>query len=100
MQMVEFIRMFEDCRRRVMVSQQPSCLYVSYIFERQLFEDGTNEVIVEHGPRLARTASQRSFGEAAEVHPPKSPDRSRRPRRPCLRDLRRGIHAHPGDGRP
>lgn len=45
LQVVEFIRLFEDAADE-MVTQQPSCLYVSYIYEKQLFEDGTNDVIV------------------------------------------------------
>jgi TetR/AcrR family transcriptional repressor of nem operon len=43
-QVVAFIQSFEDAAEE-MVAQQPSCLYVSYIFERQLFDDGTNDVI-------------------------------------------------------
>lgn len=45
-QVVAFIRFFEAAAEE-MVAQQPSCLYVSYIFERQLFDDGTNDVIVD-----------------------------------------------------
>jgi TetR/AcrR family transcriptional repressor of nem operon len=70
-QAVEFIRMFEDAADE-MVSQQPSCLYVSYIFEKQLFEDGTNDVIagavVAWRERLADKLRQ-----AAERHPPREP---------------------------
>ena len=70
-QVVEFIRLFEDAAEE-MVSQQPSCLYVSYIYERQLFEDGTNDVIV--GAVLAwRERLAAKLREAAEVHPPKTP---------------------------
>lgn len=43
-QLVAFIRLFEDAADE-MVAQQPSCLYVSYIYERQLFDDGTNDLI-------------------------------------------------------
>jgi TetR/AcrR family transcriptional regulator, transcriptional repressor for nem operon len=70
-QVVEFIRLFEDAADE-MVSQQPSCLYVSYIYERQLFEDGTNEVIV--GAVLAwRDRIARKLRDAAELHPPIAP---------------------------
>ena len=69
MQIVEFIRRFEDAADE-MVSQQPSCLYVSYVFEKQLFEDGTNDVIV--GAVLAwRERLAEKLRRAAEVHPPK-----------------------------
>ena len=70
-QVVEFIRMFEDAADE-MVSQQPSCLYVSYIFDRQLFEDGTNDVIA--GAVLAwRERLAEKLREAAIVHPPTAP---------------------------
>lgn len=70
-QVVEFIRLFEDAADE-MVSQQPSCLYVSYIYDKQLFEDGTNDVIV--GAVLAwRERLAEKLREAAVVHPPKAP---------------------------
>jgi TetR/AcrR family transcriptional repressor of nem operon len=43
-QVVEFLRLFEQGAEET-VSQQPSCLYVSYIFDKQLFVDGTNDLI-------------------------------------------------------
>lgn len=71
LQVVEFIRLFEGAADE-MASQQPSCLYVSYIYEKQLFEDGTNDVIVEvvlaWRERLAA-----KLREAAEAHPPRMP---------------------------
>ena len=70
-QVVEFIRLFEDAANE-MVSQQPSCLYVTYIYEKQLFEDGTNDVIV--GAVLAwRERLAGKLREAADVHPPRIP---------------------------
>jgi TetR/AcrR family transcriptional repressor of nem operon len=67
-QLVEFIRLFEDAADE-MVTQQPSCLYVSYIYDRQLFEDGTNDVIV--GAVLAwRERLAEKLRAAAEAHPP------------------------------
>lgn len=70
-QVVEFIRLFEDGADE-MVSQQPSCLYVTYIYEKQLFEDGTNDVIV--GAVLAwRERLAGKLREAADVHPPRIP---------------------------
>ena len=59
-QLVIFVRCFEEAADE-MVAEQPSCLYVSYIFERQLFEDGTNDVIVEAlSSRTARGSQRRS----------------------------------------
>jgi TetR/AcrR family transcriptional repressor of nem operon len=70
-QVIEFIRLFEDVAGE-MVSQQPSCLYVSYVFEKQLFEDGTNDIIV--GAVLAwRERLAEKIREAAEAHPPRTP---------------------------
>jgi TetR/AcrR family transcriptional repressor of nem operon len=70
-QLVAFIRAFEETADEL-VSQQPSCLYVSYVFERQLFDDGTNEVIVDallaYRERIAA-----KIAAAAELHPTSSP---------------------------
>ena len=70
-QVVRFLKMFEDSAE-VTVSQQPSCLYVSYIFDRQLFEDGTNEVIASTVLAWRHRLAEK-LREAAEVHPPKHP---------------------------
>lgn len=67
-QVVAFIRMFEHAADE-MVAQQPSCLYVSYIFDRQLFDDGTNDVIA--GTVVAwRERLQERLRAAADEHPP------------------------------
>jgi TetR/AcrR family transcriptional repressor of nem operon len=70
-QVLEFVRLFEEAADE-MVAQQPSCLYVSYIYDRQLFEDGTNDVIVG-----AVTAWRERLADklraAAELHPPAAP---------------------------
>jgi TetR/AcrR family transcriptional repressor of nem operon len=70
-QMVEFIRLFEHAADE-MVSQQPSCLYVSYIYDRQLSEDGTNDLIVG-AVRAWRERLAEKLRDAAEVHPPRVP---------------------------
>ncbi len=70
-QAVTFLRLFEDVADET-VSQQPSCLYVSYIYDRRLLEDGTNEVIsaafIAWRERLAE-----KLRAAAEWHPPRVP---------------------------
>jgi TetR/AcrR family transcriptional regulator, transcriptional repressor for nem operon len=70
-QLVAFIRAFEDVADEL-VSQQPSCLYVSYVFERQLFDNGTNDVIVDallaYRQRLAE-----KIAAAVEHRPPAVP---------------------------
>lgn len=67
-QLVTFIRLFEEAADEL-VSQQPSCLYVSYIYERQLFDDGTNDVIA--GAILAyRRRLAEKIVAAAALHPP------------------------------
>lgn len=67
-QLVAFIRSFEEAADEL-VSQQPSCLYVSYIYDRQLFDDGTNEVIVEAILAYRRRLAEK-IADAAEMHPP------------------------------
>lgn len=70
-QLVEFIRLFEDAAEET-VAQQPSCLYVSYIFDRQLFEDGTNDMIVDAVLTWRRRIAEK-IRLAAEAHRPAIP---------------------------
>jgi TetR/AcrR family transcriptional repressor of nem operon len=67
-QLVTFIRLFEEAADEL-VSQQPSCLYVSFIYERQLFDDGTNDVIAEAILTYRRRLAEKIVA-AAELHPP------------------------------
>lgn len=68
-QVVAFLRLFEEAAENT-VAQQPSCLYVSYIFDRQLFVDGTNDVIA--GAFIAwRQRLAEKLRSAAEAHPPR-----------------------------
>ncbi len=67
-QLVSFIRFFEDAADQ-MVAQQPSCLYVSYVYEKQLFDDGTNEVIAD-ALRAYRDRIAEKIRAAIELHPP------------------------------
>ncbi len=70
-QLVAFLRCFEGAADEI-VAEQPSCLYVSYIFERQLFDDGTNDVIMD--ALLAyRTKIAEKIAAAIELHPPVIP---------------------------
>jgi TetR/AcrR family transcriptional repressor of nem operon len=70
-QLVAFIRAFEDAAEEI-VSQQPSCLYVSYVYERQLFDDGTNDLIA--GALLAyRDRVADKVSAAVELHRPTVP---------------------------
>ena len=71
LQVVAFIRLYEDAADE-MVNEQPSCLYVSYVYERQLFEDGTNELIVE-AIRAWRDRIAEKLRAAAALHPPVTP---------------------------
>jgi TetR/AcrR family transcriptional regulator, transcriptional repressor for nem operon len=68
-QVLAFLRLFEEGAKDT-VSQQPSCLYVSYIFDKQLFVDGTNDVIA--GAFTAwRTRLAEKLEEAAKTRPPR-----------------------------
>jgi TetR/AcrR family transcriptional repressor of nem operon len=70
-QVLEFVRLFEDAADE-MVTQQPSCLYVSYIYDRQLFEDGTNDIIVA-AVKAWRERLAEKLRAAAKSHPPTAP---------------------------
>jgi TetR/AcrR family transcriptional repressor of nem operon len=69
-QVVAFIRLFEEAAEEL-VTVQPSCLYVSYIYERQLFDDGTNEVIAE-AVLAWRSRLLEKLEAAAVLHPPRT----------------------------
>lgn len=70
-QIVAFIRLFEEAADDL-VAQQPSCLYVSYIYDRQLSGDGTNDVIAE--VLLAyRSRILEKIVAAIELHRPSTP---------------------------
>jgi TetR/AcrR family transcriptional repressor of nem operon len=70
-QLLTFVRCFEEAADE-MVAEQPSCLYVSYIFDRQLSDDGTNDVIAQallaYRSRLAE-----KIAAAIEGRPPVIP---------------------------
>ncbi len=67
-QVVTFIRLFEEAADQT-VAEQPSCLYVSYVFEQQLYEDGTVDVIVDTVLTWRRRLADK-LRAAAEIHPP------------------------------
>jgi TetR/AcrR family transcriptional repressor of nem operon len=67
-QVVAFVRLFEEAADEI-VAQQPSCLYVSYVFDKQLFDDGTNDVIVD-ALVTWRERLREQLEAAAERHPP------------------------------
>lgn len=67
-QLVTFIRLFEQAADEL-VAQQPSCLYVSYIFDKQLFDNGTNDVIVDVLLTYRRRLGEK-IAAAAKLHPP------------------------------
>ena len=70
-QVLAFLKLFEEVARDT-VSQQPSCLYVSYIFEGQLFANGTNDII--SGAFMAwRETLAAKLREAVDAHPPRAP---------------------------
>ncbi len=70
-QIVAFVRLFEDAAEE-MVSQQPSCLYVSYVYEKQLFDDGTIDVIADVLLTYRRRLAEK-IEAAAALHPPPFP---------------------------
>lgn len=46
-QLIAFIRLFEEIGDEIADEQQNSCLYISFVHDRQLTSDGSTEVITE-----------------------------------------------------
>ena len=69
-QVIAFIRLFEEAADEI-VAEQPSCLYVSFIYDRQLTEDGTTEMIVD-AIVAWRDLLRAKLQAAADLHPPSS----------------------------
>ena len=68
-QVIAFVRLFEEAAEEL-AGMQPGCLYVSYIFEQQLFDDGTNDAIV-NTVITARERLRTKLEAAAKAHPPR-----------------------------
>lgn len=69
-QVIVFLRKFQEAANDT-VSQQPSCLYISYIFERQLFVDGTNDIIVGAFVTWRERLAEK-LRAAGQAHPPRA----------------------------
>lgn len=68
-QLIAFVRLFEEASDQL-VSVQSSCLYVSFIYEKQLLDEGTNDLIVDAA--LAwRARLLEKLEAAAALHPPR-----------------------------
>jgi TetR/AcrR family transcriptional repressor of nem operon len=70
-QAVAFVRLFEEAADEL-AGAQPGCLYVSYVYEKQLFDDGTNDIIVD-AVVAWRERLRQKLEEAAAAHPPRLP---------------------------
>ncbi len=70
-QLATFLRLFEDASDDF-ASKHPSCLFVSYIYDRRLFEDGTNDVIAATFLAWRQRLADK-LRAAAEIHPPAIP---------------------------
>jgi TetR/AcrR family transcriptional regulator, transcriptional repressor for nem operon len=70
-QAVAFVRLFEEAADEL-AGAQPGCLYVSYVYEKQLFDDGTNDIIVDAVVAWRKRLRQK-LEEAAAAHPPRIP---------------------------
>lgn len=68
-QVVAFLRLFEEAADDI-VAAQPSCLYVSFIYDRQLSEDGTADLIVD-AITVWREVLRTKLEAAAELHAPR-----------------------------
>ena len=68
-QVITFVRLFEEAAEEL-ASMQPGCLYVSYIYEKQLFDDGTNDAIVD-AVLTWRERLRAKLEAASTAHPPR-----------------------------
>jgi TetR/AcrR family transcriptional repressor of nem operon len=68
-QVVAFLRLFETAADEL-ATVQSGCLYVSFVYEKQLFEDGTNDVIVD-AVVTWRDRLREKLEQAAAAHPPR-----------------------------
>jgi TetR/AcrR family transcriptional repressor of nem operon len=67
-QVVAFVRLFEEAADEI-VASQPSCLYVSFLYDRQLVADGTTGAIAD-AVVAWREAIHAKLRAAAALHPP------------------------------
>jgi TetR/AcrR family transcriptional repressor of nem operon len=70
-QLVEFVRLFEKAADDL-ARQQPSCLYVSFVYERGLVGAETTELIVDAVLAWRRRLTEKIVA-ASELHPPRLP---------------------------
>jgi TetR/AcrR family transcriptional repressor of nem operon len=70
-QVVAFLRLFEEAADDL-AAARPSCLYVSFIYEKQLFDDGTNDLIV-NAVLAWRERLVEKLEAAVALHPPSTP---------------------------
>jgi TetR/AcrR family transcriptional regulator, transcriptional repressor for nem operon len=70
-QLVTFFALFEDAIEEL-TAEQPGCLYVSFVQERQLVDTETLDVIVD-SVLAWRAALVAKLEAAAALHPPRSP---------------------------
>lgn len=68
-QVVAFLRLFEEAADDILAAQ-PSCLYVSFIYDRQLSADGTVDLIVD-AITTWRDVLRAKLEAAAELHAPR-----------------------------
>jgi TetR/AcrR family transcriptional repressor of nem operon len=69
-QVIAFVRLFEEAADEI-IAAQPSCLYVSFMYDRQLYEDGTTDLIVEAVDTWRRALVEK-LEAGVQVHPPRS----------------------------
>jgi TetR/AcrR family transcriptional repressor of nem operon len=70
-QLIEFVRMFEEAADDL-AREQPGCLYVSFVYEKQLVDDQTSGLIVD-AVLAWRERLAEKIRAAAALHPPRLP---------------------------
>jgi TetR/AcrR family transcriptional repressor of nem operon len=70
-QLVAFVRLFEEAADEL-AREQPGCLYVSFVYEKQLVGDETAGLIVDAVLAWRRRLAEK-IRAAVELHPPRLP---------------------------
>nr|MBA2293902.1 TetR/AcrR family transcriptional regulator [Actinomycetota bacterium] len=70
-QLVTFVSLFEEAADEL-VTEQSGCLYVSFVYEKQLVDDGTHSLIVD-AVIAARERFAQKLEAAIAIHPPGVP---------------------------
>ncbi len=95
-QLLVFVGLFANLDE--LATDDPGCLYATFIYERQLGVDGAGEII-EASVRAWRDRFRAKLDEVVERYPPTDRRRPRRAVGPHVHHLRGRLHRRPRDAR-